>query len=98
MTDDDLSTPSLNGALERLKGGVKRVAGAALGDEQLRHEGELHDEKADAMAEARQADADAERRQREADADRRAAELTAEQRELLAEEVEDQHLERIEHV
>ena len=96
MTDDELTSPSLDRAMERVKGGVKKLAGAALGDDELRREGELHDDKADAMVEAQRAEVEAEQSRREAEDDRRAAELTSEQRALLAEEAAEQHLERIE--
>jgi colicin import membrane protein len=95
--EDDMSTPSVGGMVERLKGGVKRAAGAALGNDELRREGELHEQKAEALAEAQRAEVEAERRQHEAEDERRAAELTAEQRELLAEEAAEAHLDRIEH-
>ena len=81
--------------VERLKGKVKKTAGAVVGNDELRQEGALHEQKADALAEARRSDVDADRRQRQADDERRAAELTSEQRELRAQEGAESDRERI---
>ena len=67
---------------ERLKAKVKRAVGSVLGDDALRHEGDLHDEKADALVQAAELADAAALDDREAELARRAEHLDAEQRML----------------
>ena len=68
-----------SGIGDRIVGKVKEVAGSVLGDEELEHEGELHQERADAAHAAAERAATADR----ARAD---AELAGQERDLIAEE------------
>ena len=83
--------------MDRVQGKVKEVAGNLIGDEALTREGELHQEKADAEAEAARLAAEAEQAETEAEVVARERELAVEARELEAEEAaaaRDERLER----
>ena len=45
-------TEGAGGFVERLKGQAKQVAGSVIGNDDLKHEGELHEHKADAVKDA----------------------------------------------
>ena len=47
------------GFVARLKGRAMQVAGAVIGNEELKHEGELHERKADAITDATRLDTEA---------------------------------------
>lgn len=84
-----------SGIVDRLKGKAKSLAGAALGNEDLEREGHLHEEKADALADARRLDAEASEQEREARLAEREQELGEERARLDLEEAEDQAQVRI---
>jgi uncharacterized protein YjbJ (UPF0337 family) len=89
-------TRSPRGLLDRVQGKVKEVAGTLTGNRALRHEGELHQEKADALDEATQRDVEAERAAAEAEVVAREQELAVEARELAAEEAAEAREQRLE--
>lgn len=74
------------GFVDRLKGKVKQLGGAVVDDEQLRREGELHEEKADAVEQARRLDAGAAQERAEAEIVARERELAVESQELTVEQ------------
>jgi uncharacterized protein YjbJ (UPF0337 family) len=72
--------------VERVKGTVKQVAGAATGNDDLKREGQLHHDKADAVTESAALEAQAEQEQA-------AADITAREREIEIEiEIERERL------
>lgn len=84
----DTPEPGL-GFMDRIKGKAKGLAGAVTGDDALRREGELHEERADALVEARDLEAEADRQQGEADIASRQQELDAQRKEVEVEEAAD---------
>jgi uncharacterized protein YjbJ (UPF0337 family) len=93
MSDND---PTRTNFVDRLKGKVKRATGAVIGDDQLKHEGELHEEKADADERAARLGADAQQQREAAELATRERELAAEQQRLAAEESADARAARLE--
>src|SRR5690348_4956666 len=83
MSDRD---PNVSSLIERVKGKAKRAAGALTGDAALKREGELHEEKADAVVEASRLDAQAEATRESTDIDARERELALEEQRLTNEE------------
>ena len=83
------SEPSRSGLVERLKGAAKRAAGSMTGNDQLTREGELHEQKADAMQEAEVLDAEAKQQREEAELAARERELAAHEQRLAAENAAD---------
>ncbi|RMI33621.1 microaggregate-binding protein 1 [Nocardia stercoris] len=69
MSEHDKSglREGLEGAVEGVKGKVKEVAGAALGNENLRREGRAQQDKADSQREAAEKEFEAEKARTEAD-------------------------------
>lgn len=85
------------GLVDRIAGKVKQTAGAVLGDDDLAREGRLHEDKADATAEAIRRDELAAQSADEAEVVEREAALLVEEQSLAAEAAEDvrrEHLER----
>jgi uncharacterized protein YjbJ (UPF0337 family) len=82
---------------ERIKGKAKEAIGTVLGDDALRHEGELHRVKADALTDAAELAASADLDAYEAELARRAEALDAEQRSLVTETAAAATAERIDH-
>jgi len=81
---DEINEPA-GGAFERLKGKAKEVAGAVLGNDALKREGRLHEEKADAVEEAGRLDRQAAQERAEAAVTARERQLAVEQQRLAAE-------------
>jgi len=90
-------TESAGGFVDRVKGKAKQVAGAALGNEELKHEGELHEEKADAAKDAARLSEQAEQERTRAEITARERELAADEARLRSEETAELRQERIEH-
>ena len=93
---DPTSTDRVSRIGQRVAGAAKQVAGTAAGDEQLRQEGELHAEKADAALESRREEARAEQKRAEAEAEAKDRELAVERQQLAAEEMAEVREESIE--
>jgi len=74
--------------VERVKGKAKGLAGAALGDSNLEREGQLHEQKADALDDADRLEGQAEQAQTDADLAARTHEIEVERRRLADEEAE----------
>jgi uncharacterized protein YjbJ (UPF0337 family) len=72
--------------VDRLKGKAKQVAGRVTGNEKLKHEGELHERKADAIDDAARLDDQSEQERARAEITARERELAAEEQRLAAEE------------
>ncbi|MDP8931151.1 MAG: hypothetical protein M3O70_21905 [Actinomycetota bacterium] len=83
---DPTSTDRVSRIGQRVAGAAKQVAGTTAGSEQLRQEGELNAEKADAALEARREEARAEQKRAEAEAEAKERELAVERQQLAAEE------------
>lgn len=83
------------GLVDRIAGKVKQAAGAVLGDDGLAREGRLHEDKADATAEAVRRDELAAQSADEAEVVEREAALLVEQESLAAEAAEDVRRERL---
>src|SRR5256885_767317 len=69
--------------MDKLKGKIKEVAGAVIGDEDLEHEGEVQQAKAEVSDEAKRLDAEAEQKREEAELKARERELAAEQERVV---------------
>src|SRR3954467_4691640 len=85
------------GFVDRVKGTAKTVAGTITGNEDLKREGELHQEKADAAETATHLEATAEREQAKAELTAREREIEIERRRVEAEtaaETREQQVER----
>src|SRR3954447_7314218 len=85
------------GFVDRVKGTAKTVAGTITGNEDLKREGELHQEKADATENAAHLEATAEREQAQAELTAREREIEIERRRVQAEvaaETREQQVER----
>jgi uncharacterized protein YjbJ (UPF0337 family) len=80
------SNAPASGIGDRIVGKVKEVAGSLIGDEDLEHEGELHQERADAARTATERAADAENARADAELASREHELVAEEQALRSEE------------
>src|SRR4051794_32990500 len=85
-----------DGFVERIKGAAKRAAGSITGNELLTKEGELHEQKAEALQEAEMLDAEATQQHEEAELAARERELAAEEQRLAAEAAADARATRIE--
>jgi uncharacterized protein YjbJ (UPF0337 family) len=79
-------TQAAGNFVERLKGKAKQVVGSVTGNAELKHEGALHERKADAVDDAARLDALAEQERAHADITARERELAAEEQRLAAEE------------
>src|SRR5690242_12792478 len=79
MSDRD---PNVTSLTERIKGKAKRAAGALTGNETLKREGELHEEKADAVVEADRLDEQAEVAREKSKIDIRERELALQEQHL----------------
>ena len=64
---EPMTTPQGGGLADRIKGTVKQAAGAVLGNEDLKREGELHHDKVDAAKTAKEAAAKAAQEHTEAE-------------------------------
>lgn len=84
-----------SGLTDRIKAKAKTAAGRVLGNDDLVHEGALHDQKADALDEARQLEESAEERQAAADRAERQRQIDAERAELAVESAADARQQRI---
>jgi len=82
--------PALGGAVDRMKGVAKKAAGAVLGDDDLKREGELHREKAQADTEAAKLQEKADREQAQAETAAREREIEIERQRLAAEAAAEQ--------
>jgi uncharacterized protein YjbJ (UPF0337 family) len=82
--------------VERVKGTVKQVAGAVTGNDDLKREGELHHDKADAVTEAAALEAHAEQEQTAADITGKEREIEIEQERLAAEAAAETRAEQVE--
>ena len=91
----DRVTEGAGGLSDRVMGKVKKVAGHVIGDPVLEHEGELHEERADAVAETLSREVEAEQAKAEAELAERQRQLDAEQRELTAAEAADRREQQI---
>jgi uncharacterized protein YjbJ (UPF0337 family) len=94
MTDD---TPETTGFTDRLKGAVKQVAGQVTGNAALKHEGDLHHEKAAATENATELAAQAQAEQEQAAIAQREAEIATERERLAAEATAERRTSLIEH-
>jgi hypothetical protein len=92
-----MGTPSQpgSGLSDRIKAKAKTAAGHVLGDQDLVHEGELHEQKADALAEARRLEETADERQAAADRAERQRQIDAERAQLAVEAAADARQQRI---
>ena len=95
MTENVDTDPS-GGLLDRVKGAAKQVAGAVTGNEQLKREGDLHQERAAAQQAAAQAQAEAEKEQASAEVTQRETEIATERQRLAAEAAADERQAQIE--
>lgn len=84
------------GFVDRLKGKAKQLGGALVDDDALKHEGELHEQKADAKDEARRLEAEAAEERDETELVAKERDLAIEQQRLAAEEVADANERRLE--
>src|SRR3954463_3326782 len=71
--------------VDRIKGSVKQAAGAVLGDDDLKREGELHHEKVDAAKTAKEAEKQAEQEHTEAEVITREREIEVERQRIATE-------------
>jgi len=84
------------GLVDRLKGKAKQVAGSVLGDKNLKEQGQLHEAKADAAADARRQATAAEHQEAVADVSAKESELAIERQRLATDEAADARAARIE--
>src|SRR5690348_239886 len=84
----DTGTPT-SGLADRVAGTAKKLAGAVLGNEDLKREGELHHEKVEATKQAAQLEQTAERERTEAELTAREREIEIERQRLAAESAAD---------
>ena len=91
-----MAQENVGGLVDRLKGKAKRAAGAVTGNDALRREGELHEEKADAVERAERLDAEAEQQRAQSDIVAREQELAAAEERLNVEEAADARRARLE--
>lgn len=81
-----INEPNRTEALvDRMKGTAKQVAGAVTGNDDLRREGELHHDRAEALADAADLEADAAREQAAAELAEQERAITVERQRLAAE-------------
>ncbi len=67
MTDDNVTSEGVKGAVEDVKGKAKEAAGSLLGDDSMHREGMIQQEKADAQQETAEHEAEADRARTEAE-------------------------------
>src|SRR4051794_6103177 len=93
-----MSNTSTNGGgfMDRVVGKAKQVAGTVVGDEGLKREGQLHEEKADAAVGGTRREAEATAERERADVTARERELAVEEREIAVEEAAEAREERLE--
>src|SRR5690349_16864920 len=85
MSSDKI-TERAGAFVERVRGKAMQVAGSVTRNEELKHEGELHEDKADDLNDAAELDAQAGQERARAEIAAREAELAAEEQRLAAEE------------
>jgi uncharacterized protein YjbJ (UPF0337 family) len=83
------------GLVDRVVGKAKQAAGAVLGNDDLRREGALHEQKAAAAQQARELTFDADREQQRADLTGREREVEVERQRLLTEAAADRRQQEI---
>jgi uncharacterized protein YjbJ (UPF0337 family) len=96
LNDAVPNVPRGGGLVDRVMGKAKDVIGSITGNDQLRQEGALHQEKADAEHEAQRRATTADQIAAEAEVTSKAQELAAERDRLLAEEAEAAERDRLE--
>ncbi len=85
MTDPTGSDPASR-AVDKMAGKAKQLAGAVTGNDELKHEGQLHEQKADAAREAQRLSAGAETEQAHAEVTAEQGEIEVGRQRLAAEE------------
>jgi uncharacterized protein YjbJ (UPF0337 family) len=93
----DSETSISDEAVERVTAAVKKTAGAATGNEELHHEGELHNKKAQAQRRARKQDARAAVTQEVAQAREEEREAATRRAELIAQKRAEREIAEIDH-